>query len=92
MVTYKLHFIRHGMTDGNRTGRYVGRTDVPLCQEGRQELEALKQKYRYPEVQEVYCSPLTRSYKLPISFTPIPRGRLLRTSWSFLWATSRGNT
>ena len=34
MVTYKLHFIRHGMTDGNRTGRYVGRTDVPLCQEG----------------------------------------------------------
>ena len=60
MVTYKLHFIRHGMTDGNRTGRYVGRTDVPLCQEGRQELEALKQKYRYPEVQEVYCSPLTR--------------------------------
>ena len=60
MDTYKLHFIRHGMTDGNRTGRYVGRTDVPLCQEGRQELEALKQKYRYPEVQEVYCSPLTR--------------------------------
>ncbi len=60
MVTYKLHLIRHGMTDGNRTGRYVGRMDVPLCLEGRRELETLTQTYAYPEVQEVYCSPLTR--------------------------------
>ena len=60
MVTYRLHLIRHGMTEGNRTGRYVGRMDLPLCLQGREELEQLKQRYRYPEVQEVYCSPLTR--------------------------------
>lgn len=60
MVTYRLHLIRHGMTEGNRTGRYVGRMDLPLCLQGREELEQLKQRYRYPEVQEVYASPLTR--------------------------------
>lgn len=60
MVTYKLHLIRHGMTEGNRVGRYVGRLDIPICKEGREELEALKAKYEYPAIQEVYCSPLLR--------------------------------
>lgn len=60
MVTYKLHFIRHGMTEGNRVGRYVGRLDLPVCREGREQLEQMKSRYLYPEVQEVYCSPLLR--------------------------------
>lgn len=60
MVTYKLHLIRHGMTEGNRVGRYVGRMDLPICREGREELEKMKAKYKYPDVQEVYCSPLLR--------------------------------
>jgi len=60
MVTYKLHLIRHGMTEGNRTGRYVGRMDLPVCLEGREQLEEMKKKYQYPNVQEVYCSPLLR--------------------------------
>ena len=60
MVTYKLHLIRHGMTAGNRDGRYVGRMDIPVCAEGMQELERLKKTHSYPAVQEVYCSPLLR--------------------------------
>lgn len=60
MVTYKLHLIRHGMTEGNRVGRYVGRMDLPICREGREELEAMKARFEYPQVQEVYCSPLLR--------------------------------
>lgn len=60
MVTYKLHFIRHGMTEGNRVGRYVGRLDLPVCREGREQLEKMKERYEYPDVQEVYCSPLLR--------------------------------
>ena len=60
MVTYKLHFIRHGMTEGNRVGRYVGRMDLPICAQGREELEDLKRRYQYPDVQEVYTSPLLR--------------------------------
>ena len=31
----RVLFIRHGKTAGNLEGRYVGRTDEPLCPEGR---------------------------------------------------------
>lgn len=60
MVTYKLYLIRHGMTEGNREGRYVGWEDMDLCDEGIEELLAMKKRYEYPPVAEVYCSPLTR--------------------------------
>lgn len=60
MVTYQLHLIRHGMTAGNRDGRYVGRMDIPVCSEGVQELERLLGEYDYPTVEEVYTSPLMR--------------------------------
>lgn len=74
MVTYKLHFIRHGMTEGNRVGRYVGRLDIPICKEGREELENLKAKYIYPAVQEVYCSPLLRcTQTADILYPDVPR-------------------
>ncbi len=34
MKTYKLHLIRHGLTQGNLDGLYVGGgTDMPLCEE-----------------------------------------------------------
>lgn len=60
MLTYKLYFIRHGMTEGNRDGRYVGWTDLDLCEEGINQIKSLEKEYDYPDVQEVYCSPLTR--------------------------------
>ena len=49
--------IRHGMTRGNQEKRYVGcRTDEPLCPEG---IAMLKQAV-YPDVEQVYISPLRR--------------------------------
>src|SRR5574344_1051650 len=60
MVTYKLYLIRHGMTDGNKEGYYTGRTDVPLCKEGIEQLNSMSKLYEYPDVQEIYCSPLLR--------------------------------
>ncbi len=60
MVTYKLYLIRHGMTKGNLEGRFVGRTDLPLCPEGVRELEKMQEEYEYPDVQKVYSSPMTR--------------------------------
>ena len=40
MKTFKLHLIRHGVTEGNLQGLYIGSgTDLPLCQEGRAQLE-----------------------------------------------------
>ena len=60
MRTYKLHLIRHGETQGNREGRYVGRTDLPVCREGLAQLEELAERYEYPTVTQLYTSPLTR--------------------------------
>ena len=37
----KLIFIRHGQTQGNAEGRYLGKTDEPLCPEG---IEYIKKK------------------------------------------------
>ena len=60
MITYKLHFIRHGMTEGNRQGLFVGRTDMPVCEDGFDQLAILKENHNYPRVEAVYSSPLQR--------------------------------
>lgn len=60
MLTYRIHLIRHGVTQGNLQGRYIGRTDLPLCEEGRRQLRALKGQFEYPQVDMVISSPLQR--------------------------------
>ncbi len=60
MITYELHFIRHGMTEGNLSGRYVGRQDPPVCPEGFAQMEKMVKSYRYPQVDTVYTSPMLR--------------------------------
>ena len=58
--TYRIHFIRHGLTQGNLDGKYIGATDQPLCREGIEELEELRREYEYPRAEKVYTSPLKR--------------------------------
>ena len=60
MKTYKIHLIRHGITEANQDGRYIGRTDLPLSPEGLGALLALKEKYAYPGGVRFFTSPLTR--------------------------------
>ncbi|MDF2632906.1 MAG: histidine phosphatase family protein [Caproiciproducens sp.] len=60
MKSYTIHLIRHGITEGNLLGQYVGRTDLPLAQEGIAHLEELKHGSPYPTAQVYYCSPLKR--------------------------------
>jgi len=60
VITYKIHFIRHGITEGNLKGLYVGRTDTPLCDEGREKLLLLKENCVYPKIQKLFVSPLSR--------------------------------
>jgi len=58
---YKLHFIRHGATEYNASGRYLGcRNDIELSPEGIRELISLKEEYYYPPVQALFCSASTR--------------------------------
>ncbi len=62
MKTYKIHLIRHGLTEGNEQGLYIGnRTDLPLSQSGKRELINLRNEFEYPSVSKVYTSPLLRA-------------------------------
>ena len=60
MKNYRLYLIRHGVTQGNLEGKYIGSTDLPLCEQGREELKKLKETEEYPFAQIVYTSPLKR--------------------------------
>ena len=67
MKSYTIHLIRHGITEGNLLGQYIGRTDSPLAAEGIRALQDLKEKYKYPEAQAYYCSPMSRC--IAVSYT-----------------------
>ena len=61
MKGYRISILRHGITEANENGIYIGKTDLPLSDAGR---EALQEKYDifdYPKVQRVYSSPLERA-------------------------------
>lgn len=61
MRTLKIHLIRHGATDANYDGRYIGcETDLPLAPEGLNELRLLKDDIDYPEIERLYSSPMLR--------------------------------
>ena len=62
MRNYRLNLIRHGLTEGNLLGQYVGSgTDSPLCQEGVDRLVELREKFVYPKVDKLYVSPMKRT-------------------------------
>lgn len=60
MKTYKLHLLRHGLTDANETGTYIGRTDLPLSPSGLSQLLEAKSTFVYPQASRFFTSPLTR--------------------------------
>ncbi len=60
MKTYRIHLIRHGMTNESQEGKYIGHTDVPLSEAGIAQLEVMKEEYIYPVADVVFSSPLSR--------------------------------
>ena len=62
MKGYRLHLIRHGLTEGNLQGLYLGSgTDSPLCQQGIDNLKTLCEEFSYPWIEKLYVSPMTRT-------------------------------
>ncbi len=62
MKTFKIHLIRHGMTEGNAAGMYIGnRTDLPLSVDGVRELQDLREAVQYPDIEKLYTSPMLRA-------------------------------
>ncbi|MFT3950383.1 MAG: histidine phosphatase family protein [Oscillospiraceae bacterium] len=60
MKGYRIKLLRHGMTAANLEGRFIGRTDRPLCEEGEAQLTRAQEEHDYGSVQKVYSSPLSR--------------------------------
>ncbi len=52
----EFFLIRHGLTEGNKKKRYIGRTDEPLCQEGIEKLKTTS----YPVREHIFISPMIR--------------------------------
>ncbi|MBR0141799.1 MAG: histidine phosphatase family protein [Ruminococcus sp.] len=52
----KINFIRHGLTAGNETKKYIGRTDENLSEKGIDTLKNIK----YPECDILFVSPMKR--------------------------------
>ena len=60
MKGYRISVLRHGMTEANEKGVYIGSTDLPLSDKGAAELAARADEHDYPRVHRVYSSPLRR--------------------------------
>lgn len=60
MITYKMHFIRTGKTSTQPGKRYVGQSDIPLCEKGVEALREMEREFTYPPAEVVFASPLTR--------------------------------
>ena len=52
----KIILIRHFATEGNLSKRYIGATDEPLCEAGKQTVLDIN----YPKVDAVFASPMIR--------------------------------
>ncbi len=57
---YRISVVRHGLTEANDKGIYIGKTDLPLSDKGVAELYTKADEFDYPPVHRVYSSPLKR--------------------------------
>lgn len=70
MKGYRISILRHGRTEANEKGIYIGKTDLPLSETGRRQLEELYDTHEYPRVQRVYSSPLERAVQSALILFP----------------------
>lgn len=55
-----IYLVRHGETKNNREGVLVGRRDVELSEEGREQIRQMTSQYPFPQPSVVYVSPMSR--------------------------------
>lgn len=56
-----IYIIRHGKTDWNVEGRYAGRMNIPLNENGIEQARKLKEKFKNIKIGIVITSPLIRA-------------------------------
>jgi broad specificity phosphatase PhoE len=57
----EFYFVRHGESEGNKTGRIQGHTDSPLSELGRRHAESAGRWFADKEIELVLTSPLARA-------------------------------
>ncbi len=75
-MSSRIHFIRHGITEGILNRWYYGSTDMPLVQEGIDEIVKYKTEGVYPEAGEAdfYSSGMLRADQtMDVIYGEIPR-------------------
>ena len=55
---FKILLIRPGVTEYDQQGRIQGTLDIPLCEDGRRQVEAMVEALRAQPIQAIYSSPL----------------------------------
>ena len=60
MISYKIHLLRCGSVAQNSEQLYLGQLDLPLSDDGRAELGRLQKAGSYPQIEQLYTSPLAR--------------------------------
>ena len=56
-----LYVVRHGKTDWNDKRITMGCMDIPLCKEGIEESEKMREELEDVNIDLIYTSPLTRA-------------------------------
>ena len=56
-----IYLVRHGQTEWNKTHKFQGRSDVPLNDEGREQVKATAMALKDVPFDAVYASPLSRA-------------------------------
>ena len=54
----RIYLVRHGATELTMEDRFAGSTDVPLSDQGRQQVAALGERLRADSLDAVYTSPM----------------------------------
>lgn len=54
---FKLLLIRPGVTEYDQQGRIQGTLDIPLCEDGRRQVEAMIEELRAQPITAIYTSP-----------------------------------
>jgi broad specificity phosphatase PhoE len=61
MTATRIYLVRHGATVLSAEDRFAGETDVPLSDEGREQLSKLAGRLKHEPIAAVYASPLGRT-------------------------------
>lgn len=79
---YSLYFIRHGRSLGNELHLMSGWRDVPLTDEGREQIQSLKARVDYPQTDLYYHSGLCRATETMRIIYP-EQAESFREDWRF---------